>query len=161
MTGMAARASNSYSSMEVETGIAGASPERLIVMLYEGAVKAVFAAKTAITQGDTAGKCNSIAKAMAIIDEGLRCALNVEQGGDIAANLMALYDYMGNRLLYANLKSDPAPLDEVARLLCELKSAWEVLEQNNRPAPQPTGKPIPAAFADAPERRASTSFGKI
>jgi flagellar secretion chaperone FliS len=153
MTGMAARALNSYSSLEVETGIAGASPERLIIMLYDGAVKAVFAAKTAIAQGDTPAKCTAISKAIAIIDEGLRCALNVEQGGDIAANLMALYDYMGNRLLFANLKSDPAALDEVARLLCELKQAWETLEQTSKPLQQPVG--------EAPERRGSTSFGKI
>ena len=72
------RALSSYSALEVETGVASASPQRLIIMLYDGALKSVFAAKAAMARGDVAGKGEALSKAISIIDEGLRAALNLE-----------------------------------------------------------------------------------
>ena len=153
MTAMVERALNKYCALEVEATVNSASPQRLVVMLYEGALKAIFTAKRAMAHGETALKGEAISKAIAILDQGLRPALDLENGGDIAANLLALYDYLASRLLYANLKNDPASLDEAARLLSELKSAWESLEQSTRPAAvQP---PVPPS-----EPRAPVSFGK-
>ena len=60
---------------------------------------------------------------MAIIDE-LRNSLNVKAGGAIAANLDALYEYMGTRLVLANASNKPELLDEVSRLLNEIRAAW-------------------------------------
>jgi flagellar protein FliS len=122
-------------------------------MLYDGALKAVFAAKAAIARKDVAAKGEALSKAIAIIDEGLRAALNVEAGGEIAQNLMALYEYISMRLLHANLKNDAASLDEAARLLADLKSAWEELEQRARPT-------VAVPVEQPPERRASVSLGK-
>ena len=133
MTALANRAVTAYSALEIETGVAGASPLRLIVMLYDGALKAIYAAKVAMERGEIASKGSAISKAIAIIDEGLRPALDLDAGGEIAANLMALYQYVTGRLLYANLKNDRRALDEAARLLSELRSAWEMLEQRARP----------------------------
>lgn len=147
------RALNSYSVMEVETGVESASPQRLIVMLYEGALKAVMTAKTAILRGDVAGRGAALSKAISIVDEGLRASLNLETGGEIAANLMALYDYISTRLLSANLKNDMGAVEEVARLLTELKQAWEILEQRSR-------KAAVAPAMEPPAQRASMSFGK-
>jgi flagellar secretion chaperone FliS len=152
MSAVYQRAADSYSSLELETSIAGASPQRLIVMLYDGALKAVFTAKAAMARGDVAAKGEALSKAIAIVDEGLRPALDMQAGGDIAQNLAALYTYISTRLLYANLKNDQASLDEAARLLSELKQAWDALEQRAKPAAQPQPEPV--------ARRASVSFGK-
>jgi flagellar secretion chaperone FliS len=152
MTVWVERALNSYSALEVETGIDSASPQRLIIMLYEGAIKSVFVAKTAMARGDVAAKGAALSKAISIVEEGLRPALNLENGGEIAQNLMALYEYISMRLLHANLKNDSKSLDEAARLLSELKHAWEILEQRDRPAAIMSVEP--------PERRASVSLGK-
>jgi flagellar protein FliS len=152
MTASIQRALSSYSALEVETGIESASPQRLIIMLYDGALKSVFAAKAAMARGDVATKGEALSKSISIVDEGLRAALNLEGGGDIAQNLMALYEYISMRLLQANLKNDVKSLDEAARLLSELKNAWEMLEQRDKPA-----APVPV---EPLERRASVSLGK-
>ncbi len=146
-----ARAMNTYSTLEVETGVASASPQRLVIMLYDGALKAIFAAKAAMAQGNTAGKGEAISKAIAIVDEGLSATLDMDGGGEIATNLAALYDYIGSRLLYANLKNEQGSLDESARLLSELRGAWEELEQRSRSAEQvmaaaPAGSRVPVSF---------------
>jgi len=128
MSAMVARAVAAYARTEVETGVESASPEQLIIMLYEGALKAIYKAKSDMLRNDTGGKGTAISKAIAIIEDGLRGALDLK-AGDIAINLDALYEYMSNRLLVANLKNEQSALDEVAKLLNELKSAWEALER--------------------------------
>jgi len=151
MTALVERALKSYSALEVTT-VESASPQQLIIMLYDGALKSVFAAKAAIARGDVAARGAALSKAISIIDEGLRAALNLQTGGEIAQNLMALYDYISTRLLHANVKNDVKSIDEAARLLGELKQAWEVLEQRDRP---PAVVPM-----EPPERRSSVSLGK-
>lgn len=152
MTALTARALNSYAALEVETGVESASPQRLIIMLYDGALKSVYTARAAFERRDVAAKGAALSKAISIIDQGLRAALNVEAGGEIAQNLVALYDYISSRLLHANLKNDIESLDEAARLLTELKHAWEILEQRDKPAAAVPVEPL--------ERRPSMSLGK-
>ncbi len=123
---------DTYTRLEVETGVAAASPQRLVVMLYDGAVTSLFSAKAALARGDVAARGAAISKAISIVDEGLRPALDPAAGGEIAQNLMALYDYVVNRLLLANLKSDEHSLDEAIALLSELKGAWEALERQTQ-----------------------------
>ncbi len=127
------RAVDTYTRLEVETGVAAASPQRLVVMLYDGALKAVLNAQAALARGDLPERGAAISKAISIIDEGLRPALDLEAGGEIAGNLLALYDYVANRLLYANLKGHGQSLEEAVHLLSELKSAWEALERQSQP----------------------------
>ena len=146
------RAVTAYSSLDIETGIAGASPRKLVLMLYDGALKAIFDAKVAMGRGEITSRGSAISRAIAIIDDGLRPALDVKAGGDIAANLMALYEYISSRLFYANLKNDPHSMDEAARLLMELRGAWETLDQRPGTVEQ---MPVPP-----PQRRAAVSFGK-
>ena len=149
------RAVDTYTRLEVETGVAAASPQKLVVMLYEGAIKAVLTAQAALARGDLAERGAAISKAISIIDEGLRATLDMEAGGDIAANLMALYEYLVNRLLYANLKAHGQSLEEVAHLLTELKSAWETLERQSHPTqPAERTEAIPAG------PRPALSYGK-
>jgi flagellar protein FliS len=152
MTAPVGHALDAYQRLEVETGVAAASPQRLVVMLYDGAIKAIYSARAALARGDIAGRGAAISKAIAIVDEGLRPALDLEAGGEIAANLAALYDYIVSRLLYANLKQDEPSLDAAAQLLSELKSAWEVLDRSTQTATQPP---------ESEERRPALSYGRI
>ena len=95
-----------YSKIGVETAVSEASPHQLIVLLFEGAREALILAKAAMESGDIPKKGIAISKAIDIIVNGLRAALNMEEGGDLSQNLSALYDYMSRRLLHANLKND-------------------------------------------------------
>ncbi len=154
MNAAAGRAVDTYRRLEVETGVAAASPQKLVIMLYEGAVEAVLNARAALARDDVAGRGAAISKAISIIDEGLRPALDLEAGGEIAANLMALYEYVASRLLYANLKADAASLDEATHLLTELKSAWDALER------QTTVRAAEQKEATAAAPRPALSYGK-
>ena len=124
MFGTMKRGVNAYANVGLETGIASASPHKLIVMLYDGALVALLSAKTNLAANNIAAKGSAISKAITIIDNGLRASLDKTAGGDIAANLDALYDYMSRRLLHANLKNDVPAIDEVHRLLADLRGAW-------------------------------------
>ncbi len=102
----------------------GADPHRLVQMLFEGALERVAVARGAMQGGNVPVKVERIARAIDILD-GLRTHLDLEQGGEIAANLEELYDYMQRRLTEANLRNDVAMLDEVAGLLREVKAGWD------------------------------------
>lgn len=131
-------ATRAYSKIGVESGVAAADPHKLIAMLYQGALLAIANAKNGIMRHDVAAKGTAISKAIAIIDEGLNASLDKNVGGSLARNLSSLYDYMCTRLIVANLKNDMAALDEVARLLANLKEAWEDIRPNAaQAAPQP------------------------
>ena len=124
---VAVHAAQAYARIGLETGVAAASPQRLIVMLYDGALCALAEARSHVQAGRTAQKGRALGKAISIVDEGLKAALDVGQGGDIARSLMELYDYVGRRLLLANLRDDVALIDEAARLLTDLRGAWATL----------------------------------
>jgi flagellar protein FliS len=147
------RGVNAYANVGLETGIASASPHKLIVMLYDGALVALLSAKTNIAANNIAAKGLAISKAITIIDNGLRASLDKDAGGEIAANLDALYDYMSRRLLHANLKNDVPAIEEVHRLLSDLREAWvaigdKVEQAASAPAAAPAA-PKTAAFAGA------------
>ncbi len=122
-------------------------------MLYAGALEAISLAKVHMARHEVAAKGAAISKAIAIIHEGLSASLDEKAGGDLAQNLKALYEYMGNRLLAANLNNDQAALDEVSRLLNELKGAWDEIGRRPGAASQPE--------ADVMVRRASSSYGRV
>jgi len=126
---VAVHAAQAYARIGLETGVAAASPQRLIVMLYDGALAALAEARAHIQAGRTAQKGRALGKAISIVDEGLKAALDVGQGGDIARSLMELYDYVGRRLLLANLRDDLALVDEATRLLTDLRGAWATLAE--------------------------------
>ncbi len=143
MFGTTSRGVNAYAKVGLETGVSSASPHKLIVMLYDGALAATMTAITQMNAGNVQEKGKAISKAIRIIDEGLRASLDKEVGGEIARNLDALYDYMSRRLLEANLKNQPEILEEVRGLLADLRDTWNQIGG----APAETNKPQPAAFA--------------
>lgn len=118
-----------YNQVGVEARVASADPHQLILMLFDGAMMSVSTASHQIDMGDTAGKGQSISRAIDIVGNGLKVSLDLEAGGELAQRLYALYDYMCLRLLHANSQNDKAALDEVAHLLGELKGAWEDIRQ--------------------------------
>lgn len=154
MNAMSRNALNAYSQVGVESGVAAANPHKLIAMLYEGAILAVASAKASMQRKETAAKGESISKAIAIIDEGLKLSLDESVGGELALNLKALYEYMCYRLLDANVKDQTESLDEVARLLVELKGAWDAIGNQPVVAKNAVAQPEPVP------QRASLSYGK-
>ena len=136
MFGTMKRGVNAYANVGLETGIASASPHKLIVMLYDGALVALLGARSNIAAGNIAAKGAAISKAITIIDNGLRASLDKSAGGEIAENLDALYDYMSRRLLQANLKNDVAIVDEVHGLLADLRGAWVAIGDKEASAAQ-------------------------
>lgn len=115
----------SYAEIGLETQILGASPERLISLLYMGARAAIGQARLHLQEGRITERGAAISKAIKIVDEGLKTGLNMEAGGEIAANLARLYDYIVRTLLMANLKADPEALETADHLLADLAEAWQ------------------------------------
>lgn len=127
----ASTAISSYQKVGAESAVTAADPHKLISMLYQGALLAINNAKNGILRKDIAAKGKAISHAISIIDDGLNASLDKKVGGQLAQNLSALYEYMGSRLLTANIKNDVAALDEVAGLLTDLKSAWDGIRPTN------------------------------
>lgn len=115
-----------YQTVNTQAQLSDASPHRLIQMLMEGGLSRLAQARGAMQHGQVAAKGELISKAIGIIG-GLREGLNVQNGGEIAANLDRLYEYMIARLVEANLSNDVALIDEVAGLLRNVKSGWDAI----------------------------------
>ncbi|MDR7342844.1 MAG: flagellar export chaperone FliS [Pantoea sp.] len=119
-----------YAQVGVESAVMSATPHQLVVLLFDGALSAMKKAVILMDQGDIPGKGQALSKAINIITNGLRAGLNHEAGGDIAANLDGLYDYMTRRLLHANLHNDVEAIAEVERLLTNIADAWKEIGPN-------------------------------
>ena len=102
------------------------SKGRLIVMLYDGAIKFMKLAIKELEAGNFQAKGQYINKAIDIIAE-LNAVLDMEAGGEIAVNLRKLYCFMNERLTQANIKRDPAMIQDVIRLMEELNQSWKIL----------------------------------
>lgn len=118
------KALEGYGKGAVESEVNFASPHRIIQMLMEGALSKIATAKGCLARNDIKEKSRQITWGMNII-QGLRTSLDAQKGGEVAANLDALYEYMGRRLLEANVSNDAAILDEVSSLLMEVKAGWD------------------------------------
>ncbi|HEX4880701.1 MAG TPA: flagellar export chaperone FliS [Limnobacter sp.] len=113
-----------YAQVGLETGINSASPHGLIVMLYDGAIEAIRKSKLYMEMQDIEMKAKSIDKALRIIRDGLSAALDVKAGGNLAEQLLALYDYIGKELVLANLQNNAQRMDNCIGLLEDLRDAW-------------------------------------
>ena len=120
----ARQAMSAYSNTQIHSGIMDASPHKLTAMLLAGAVDRVNAARGAIEKGDVARRGEMLGKTISILAQ-LQADLDMSQGGEIAQNLEALYDYMIRGLVDANRENDAKKLDEVQALLSEVKAGWD------------------------------------
>lgn len=116
--------SNAYRQIGVQTGINGASPHQLVVMLFNGLFDSIGQARAAMANKDIAVKCEAITKSVRIVDEGLKASLNLAEGGELAQQLHDLYGYITQRLTQANLHNDLAALEECVSLLTPIREAW-------------------------------------
>ena len=108
-----------YREMEIRT----ASPEMLVVKMYEGAIRQVRLAIDHHRAGRVGERGAALSRALAILAE-LRQALDFERGGEIARNLDQLYRFLSERLLEANLRGDEEPLVWSVGILDSLHGAW-------------------------------------
>ena len=124
-TPVSSRAANAYRQVGVQSGLESASPHRLIQMLIDGLLQNLNTAIGALQRGDIELKGQQIGRAVRILEEGLKGGLNREQGGELAANLGALYDYCVQRLTIANLRNDAAAVEEVVALMSPVAMSWQ------------------------------------
>lgn len=123
------RAANAYQRINVETSMHTIDQHQLVSLLLQGAISAIATARGALARGDVLLKCNSVAKAIRIIDEGLNTALDREEGGELAVNLGQLYDYCLRRLILGNARNDDAILLEVQRLIEPIAQGWNEIRK--------------------------------
>lgn len=128
---------SAYARVGRETGVAAADPHGLVLMLFDGAIMAISTARAEMIKGDIPGKGNAISRAIEIIVNGLQVSLDLKSGGELAERLAALYEYMGRRLIHANLHNDQEALNEVSDLLSGLRESWEAISPTRAAQDQP------------------------
>lgn len=124
MFGMMRSPAETYAKISVDVAVETSDPHRLILMLFDAAIAAISLARIHMLAEEIPQKGAAISKAINLITNGLAASLDKEAGGELAERLAALYDYMAQRLLFANLKNSVAALDEVNELLSSLREAW-------------------------------------
>lgn len=130
---VASRSASAYKRVSVETSVDNADPHHLVSLLFDALQQALGAARQAILSKDVNAKVSKIGAALRILEEGLKAPLNLQDGGELAANLNDLYDYCINRVILANAKNDAAALEEVSRLIEQVASGWKQIN-GQRPA---------------------------
>jgi flagellar protein FliS len=116
-----------YQDVQVDTGVSGASPHRLVDLLFEEFLASCARARGAIRERDVQTKGRAIGRAVRIIEEGLRGGLNMKEGGELARVLQDLYGYVCLRLTQANLNSDDAAIAECIALVQPIHDAWRAI----------------------------------
>jgi len=137
--GKRARVLGLYRNVDATSAVEGASPHKLVGMVYDAVTGEIATARGALQRRDVAEKGRAISRAVRLLQEGLMAPLDLEAGGDIATNLRALYEYTVFRLTMGNLHSDDAALAECADLMRTLSEGWAAI----------------AAQVDAPARAAA------
>ncbi len=123
-----------YARVGVETGVADASPHRLVTMLLDAYVEAVAQAIGALKSNQIEAKCRAIVRAARIVDEGLKASLDLSSG-PLAADLNDLYAYITLRLTQANLRNDAKALTECLALIQPIREAWASIAPQAAPHP--------------------------
>lgn len=124
-----------YNQIDRVSGVTDADPHRLVQMLLEGALGKIAVVKGLMKRKDIAKKGEVISQTVSIVG-GLRSSLDFASGGELATNLDNIYDYIERQLLLANIKNDISILDEVSKLLNELKTAWDAIPVDVRNKPK-------------------------
>ena len=139
----------------LESRVLSAEPVELVRMLYQAALRAVGEARRHLAAGEIRERSLAITRAYEILVE-LTTSLDHGRGGEISRGLALLYDYIGRKLIEANLQQSDAPLAEVLGLLATLGEAWEgVTGQKTEDAAAPRESP----WADAPGEPVAASSG--
>jgi len=118
---------NAFGSVQYrQTQVTTVDKGRLIVLLYEGAIKFLREAARAQAEGDIPAKAGFINRTLDIISE-LSQSLNLQDGGEIALNLRRIYQFWTDHLIRAKVGRDTQPLDDVAGMMTSLIEAWQAV----------------------------------
>lgn len=129
------RSVTNYRDVNASTAIEGATPHKLVSLLYQAISSEIAVARGAISRADIGAKGQAISHAVRIVEEGLLAPLDMQGGGPLAQNLRELYQYLVRRMTFANLKTDDAALAECATLIDGLRESWDAIaDQVNIPA---------------------------
>ena len=126
---MALKGINAYKKGSLKQDITTADPHRLTLMLMQGALDRMAYAKGCMERKDLAGKSEHLSRVSAIL-LNLRDTLDLNVGGEVAQNLYALYEFMVQRLLDANVQNSLQIMDEVINLLLPIKTAWASIPED-------------------------------
>lgn len=130
------RAASAYRQVGAQSGVENASPHRLVQMLFDGLLQNLNAARGSMLRGEVEAKGAQLGRAVRILEEGLKGGLNREQGGELAMNLGALYDYCIQRLTHANLRNDTQAVEEVVSLVEPVAQGWQAIASSPEAAAQ-------------------------
>ena len=126
-----------YNEVDRVSGVSDADPHRLVQMLLDGALGKIAIVKGLMIRNEIAKKGEVISQAVSIIS-GLRASLDLSAGGELAANLDNIYEYIEHGLLKANINGDVTILDEASKLLHEIKTGWDAIPLELRTKPKET-----------------------
>lgn len=122
---------NPYIDQYRKSAVSTATPLQLVIMLYDGALRFIEAGKAAMAEGDVFKQNSSLQKAEKIVGELMAC-LDLNEGGEIAHNLLALYNFVYTRLVEANVDDKPEYLDQCIKVLSDLRASWVEIDGATR-----------------------------
>jgi flagellar protein FliS len=122
-TSLNRRAASAYAQVGVQSSVDGASPHQLIQLLFD-ALESAERGQGALQRGDIGEKGVQIGKAVRILEEGLKASVNPDEGGELAQNLISVYDYSITQLTLANLRNDAALLQSAQDVLAPIANGW-------------------------------------
>ena len=136
-TPVSTRAASAYKTVAAETGVQGADPHQLVDLLFDALMQSMNLARGAMQRGDMETKGKALGKAVRILEEGLKASLNPRDGGQLAHNLRAVYEYSVQRLTLANMRNDDTLVVEVSNLLEPVAQSWKDIRSAAPAALQP------------------------
>ncbi len=143
------KGANAYRNVGLQTQAPQQDPYQLVVMMFETTIECLNRARGAMVAGNVQTKVDNISKAVRIIQEGLRTSLDLDHGGELAANLANLYDYCVMRLTQANAANNADMLEEVVNLLKPVADAWKQMRSGAATGVEASATATEAAAAPA------------
>lgn len=122
------RSASAYQRINIETATHTIDPHQIVSLLFDGFQDSIVSARGCLARGDVPGKCAAVSKAIRIMEEGLMTGLDTTDGGALAGNLQALYDYALRRLMIANARNDDAIFVEVQSLIEPVAQGWKSIQ---------------------------------
>lgn len=143
------RNASAYKRISVETGMHTIDQHQIVSLLFDGLLESLNTARGALARKDVPVKCAAISKCIRILEEGLATGLDTVDGGPLAVNLGALYDYAVRRLSLANARNDDAILQEVQRLVEPLAQSWKSIKNTGNASATSTGPTARLSLVEA------------
>lgn len=127
-TPISVRSANTYRTVDLESSVLGANPHQLVGLMFTTLLQSLAKARVAVQNKDVSTKVRTIGHSVRILEEGLKGSLDTHRGGEVAGNLVKLYDYCVLRLTEANARSDAALVDEVIALIKPVADGWDAIK---------------------------------